>query len=394
MKPSSFVTFLRYSVPLWCVFGIYGCDNTDTSNEKPGAKRDASVSASERDGGKHPSKPSKPAKDPDPSGEQTSDVEAEAGETSKAEPAHDSGDSTDASQDEIDGGANETPTTEGPTPGEPGDPHPVAEGKTGIVVVQQTIQTVAGATLVSGMGSAEFGAAASVASSGGVSSTLDAFETVCNTLRMGSCLLIDLDSCDDTSSSSSQETVFLDAGEVTVLGLSLQPTFNFDSETGQYLTDPYTSIGGEGLGDAMPLWTGGELATAQVGGSDLVPAVDVELNLPTSLTVTSPLPDEQLQYEISSTLNLEIKWETSPIIPAGQIWLTLAYGSDPNNQMVVCEGDAASGSLIVDASLLSEASGEGALSLSVRALKSISVDDWNFSFLATTVPLTGTVSFQ
>jgi hypothetical protein len=62
--------------------------------------------------------------------------------------------------------------------------------------------------------------------------------------------------------------------------------------------------------------------------------------------------------------------------------------------MVVCEGDAASGSLIVDASLLSEASGEGALSLSVRALKSISVDDWNFSFLATTVPLTGTVSFQ
>jgi len=204
----------------------------------------------------------------------------------------------------------------------------------------------------------------------------------CQTTTSGSCQLI----TDCTPSDTPNGTVNLvDAGAISVTGLDPSPvTLGMPTSNQGYVSPAYAAY----------LWTASTPVTVTVTGSPSVPAYTMSITAPNPITVTAPtsvsVGADGPTYRIARDTDLIVTW-TGGV--DGTVTVNLISGTAPNGVGVICSVDAATGTVTIPASLMTNLGASGGLVVGVETAAYEMVNDWQMGFQAQVIGAQGTVDF-
>lgn len=314
----------------------------------------------------------------DDAGPETDDpAEADAG-TDEVEPDEDGGATSD------DAGADDEDPTD---PGEGDDDAGAPEGdgggdapsgdtvKSGVIALSQQSLSVLDQVVTSTTAFASF----SIFTPGSSSADPDALP--CEVETVGSCTLSVCDTSDVSQDPPASGTSMqVSAGDVTIDGLAQELVLSSEA-SGNYT--PVTGM--------TALWEGGETVTASAPGSADVPEFSLEVSAPSDVSLTAPELDLLTPLAVSRSADLEFTWSEGE---DGTVTVMISESmGDDVSRSISCSVAATEGSVSVDASLLEDFTGQGALSAVITAAGQTTVDDWAISISASSSLASGLVEF-
>lgn len=290
--------------------------------------------------------------------------------------ASDASDQTTASDDDSDGGDR---TAEGDAGEETTNP-PEEDGgmdgvfKGGSVSLMQMSLSVGGTEITTATASAGFGITAFDGSNGSPD-----VDTPCETTTVGKCTLMECEAIGDAGAGQGQSTYTkASAGNVKITGLSADVELVDNSGT-------YAAVSG-----TSRWWNGGEKLVASAPGGDEVPKFSLELEAPALITMTSPSVELGEAVSMSRSTDFEVAWEDGE---EGDVTLYV-IDADDANRSISCTVPADAGGVVIDESLLSDFSDEGALTVTLSSATSKVVDGWTLSFSAGVPVVSAEIAFE
>lgn len=247
--------------------------------------------------------------------------------------------------------------------------------KSGSISLMQMSLSVGGTEIITATASAGFGITTFA------SGERPNVDIPCETTTVGNCTLLECETSESDAGGGEGQSTYtkVSAGTVKITGLSEDLQLKDDGK------GTYTPVSG-----TSRLWSGGEKLVASAPGGGEVPEFSIELDAPSSITVTSPALELGEALNASRSSDLELEWQDGE---EGEVTVYV-IDVDDTTRTISCTVPADAGGVVIDESLLSDFGDEGALSVTLTSATTKVVDGWSLSFSAGDPVVSAEIAFE